>query len=240
MRKTGPLVVSFAVDDRYYTDKEPKIKIHNGGAESNSFSSSIIQVNLEEYLSEKNTNIRTYRVPDSIWGAVKYNDTPKWYDSNAFRFIKETIEGQQLLEKVLSDFGSVYKLDLPRPKYWADRNHHINEISDLWSDSVNYDVLSIDDVEFELSGSVFDTYIYTLKLVDVETDEEVLYVGKSTNITSRIRTHINQGGDFSYTPNNKLVVLDLVSIKPQSQITEKEQYDLICSEYPNTVVCGGK
>jgi hypothetical protein len=236
------MVVSFSFDDslKVYKMGQTKIKVHNGGAESNDFCSSIIQVNLEEYLSEKNTNVQTYRVPDSIWGAVKYCDTPEWYGGTAFRFIEETIEGQHLLEKILSDFGSVHKLDLPKPKCWADRKHHINEVSDLWSDSVNYDKLSIDDIDFELSGSVFDTYIYTLRLVDVETDEEVLYVGKSTNITSRIRTHINQGGDFSYASMNKLVVLDLISIKPQSQITEREQYDLICSENPNSIVCGGK
>jgi len=237
------MVISFVVDDTYsiLRDRDPKIAVHNGKSEHIDGHSVIMEVNVSDYLSEQNKNGREYKVPPSIVNAVRYRNTPEWYSSNnSFRFIKETVEGQHLLEHIVSRFGSVHKLNLPKPKYWADRKNHINELNDSWSESVEYEELSLDDIDENISGGVFDTYIYTLKLVDVETDEDVLYVGKSKNISNRMRQHINQGGDFSYPKKNNLVVLDIVSIKPIEQISEREQYRKVCSENPNKIVCGGK
>lgn len=174
-----------------------------------------------------------------IIDAVKNGRVPEWYEEDPYSFLIETVEGQMLLEYALTYYGINLTLNLNKAKYRAYRPHHPKTCGskDRWEDS---GVPEIDPME-EIIDNVdeaSDEYVYVLRLFDSETDEEMLYVGKSKNILNRLKTHINSGGDFSASTSSTHVY-EVKDIVPEDEVTEREMYEKM--EATNNIpVHGGK
>lgn len=211
------------------------------GYSSNCFDSLVFYVDLYNYVD-------SIDIPRNLYNAIKNGYTPKWYSGEPFSFVKETIEGQELLERTLSEYGISYPISLPRPKTWANGSFHIEETKNSWTDKdirrrkeIDLKELNMDVVcnNYDIQN-LFGTNIYTIKCINIDNNNEIIYVGKSTNFVNRLRRHVSKGGDFSYVRDKETVVSDLMSVKPQNTVSESEQYDIMKEKYPNKTVCGGR
>lgn len=226
--------ITFVVHNPQVDGYNPHVTIANGDMNED-FSTHTFVCNLSEYLRQFQESYGY--LPAEFLGCIKSKNTPDWYSGTAFKFLKDTVEGQHMLEWVLSQYGIRHPLKLDAADMYADKGIEI-------ADKDKWDSISVPDVNptarfLEEIDEPCDTYVYTLRLVNHDTDTEMYYVGKSTQIMCRLKSHISSGGDFGAVRGKNTYVHEIVSIEPESHITEKNKYKQVSKNVTEDVF-GGK
>ena len=180
-----------------------------------------LTADLEEFVTEYSKKYDT--PPIEIYDAVCNEKTPEWTELCAFQFIKKTVEGQHLLEAVLSEYRISTPLSISPPSMWArgDMNERTSK-SSRWGERPSCDI-NIQAELFDKVDGEAEKYVYTLKLVNLDTDREIYYVGDTTRPHQRLEKHVNRGGDFSYANRNNVEVYEIVSIKQIGRASCRER-----------------
>lgn len=166
-----------------------------------------------------------------------------------------TVEGQELLERLLHEFSSWDQFTLSLPT--LERN---SEEDIVWCMDYSY-LLENEEKKWESAEEsmfeevresaplkeYFDHWVfdqeqkvsYAIRLVD-EYMKEWVYVGDSTNVLGRLQTHVSQDGDFAVAKRNNMVVAEVLEVS--KQLSEVELYNKYVekSDVPETRVCGGR
>jgi predicted GIY-YIG superfamily endonuclease len=166
------------------------------------------------------------RVPNVILAAIHKRETPDWYDGTAFRFVKRTVEGQHLLERVVASYGIRHPLRLSAPDTYAEN------LSPELGDKEKWGQIDTPDVDptqafIDMVDTSAEKYIYTLRVVNHDTDKTMYYVGESTQVMQRFQQHVSRGGDFAASRGKNTHVHEIVSIQPQSETTEEKRYEVV-------------
>ena len=194
-----------------------------------------IHVNLSEYLPEYDDKYGP--VDNRLIRAIHDDEAPEWTNMSAFMFLKRTIEGQEFLEYVFGESLHIdIKMELPGDVKFIDDFDDTLPESTYEREKPNINVRR--EVFSKIDGSAPE-YIYTIILTD-KYSNEFYYVGKTRNPISRLKNHISMGGDFAEAKRrDKTYVVSIESIKPISNISEREQYQKI-SKNVNSEVYGGR
>lgn len=166
---------------------------------------------------------------------------PEWWRrGNEMTFIKETVEGQHLLEYAISECVGIVET----PLFLGKPRGTIAGLRERWeSDETTFTFekpeIDVNKRFHELTDTHCSSYIYTISVVD-SNDVEFYYVGKSENPMSRLKRHVSIGGDFAEAKRRgETYVRKIHSIKPSSEITEQRQYCHV-RENNHEPVFGGK
>lgn len=226
------------IDYVYFTeDQYVSEKIRVDAKRVNDFS---IRIDLSSVAQKYKKEHGTSFIPIEISLSINKGETPEWYDGSAFDFICETIEGQELLEYAAVVYNISKQLKLDPPKHSAYDPHNKDTAGNInrWEDIGISDV-SPTEAFLDMVDTPAETYIYTLKLVNIENDRVIYYVGKSASILSRLSEHVRVGGSFSHAKRNgNFEVYSIESIKPQTEVTEREQYNIMVDKVAEDVYGG--
>lgn len=153
----------------------------------------------------------------------------------------ETIEGQQLLEKLLQEYN--IQLDLATADKRLDdlRPRDIITEEGKWKVEEEEKQITIEKAQQKfmekLESATDSRYVYVLELSYIETGETAYYVGDSSQPFKRLRNHVQSGGSFSKSSDYKLVSVE----NAYANKSEKEVYEKYKRETDTGVkVLGGK
>jgi hypothetical protein len=228
--------VTFKIVDYGEEAWTPTVKVGNGSFDDEYRRFSVNLCETFERLRDEAVESDGELPPMEFVSLFHKRETPDWYDGTPFRFLEQTVWGQYILEKALVDHGVRYSLDLLPAKIYVPNRVSLGD-KEKWEDIPEPEINATERFLEEVD-TADDVYIYTLRLVDHESDTELFYVGRSTQIMHRLKKHVRSGGDFS-TSTEKTSVHEIVSIKPKQEVTEEEQYRIV-ERRVNAPVHGGR
>lgn len=213
----------------------PQLCICNGVSSGDSHT---ITADLSEYTEPYSDE---YGLLDRrILNAVFDGETPDWYNGTPYGLVTSSIEGQEFLEYV---FGE--RLHIRAPLQFTSRGtgtriDHMPrrdiERDERWE--VNPPEIDVQQEVFSRIDGTAPEYIYTISVVD-NNDEEIYYVGKTVNPIARLTQHASAGGDFAESRRRGDTFLRKIhSIKPSTEVTEREQYHLVQDDVHEEVYGG--
>lgn len=164
-----------------------------------------------------------------------------------YRILKDTVEGQKVLEYVVSKntkWDSLLKLPIPEnPRHISDLTVHNSqkdrEVSGKWKTEDYLERKRKEDqVDIDITVPT-DTCTYVIRLEDAD-GLEWLYVGKTSNIMSRLGNHIDKGGDSQSLNHKEMRLCEVEEVRPNGN--EREHYLETLEKYdiPNKRITGGK
>lgn len=192
--------------------------------------------------------------PEEAFSLLAINEVPLNPPNLVESLLTGTVEGQQLLEFVVAEYTSWgVPLDVSR----LSRESEAEDV--VWFSDFEYQecITSGEDGQYEVASefeqrmegaSPFSDFFgvpcdeqvsYVLRLRD-EKWRDWFYVGESSNVLSRMDTHMKNGGDFSTRACDcdvRIVEVECV----RSDISERGLYEEVVSEYevPEERVLGG-
>lgn len=156
---------------------------------------------------------------------LESNNT-KWGDA----FLKQTIEGQQILERIISDHTNWTKpAKLPYLKNPDENITTVNELiihqnielsdGERWEQEKDElekhveNINPIENIDLNKLDLTAHTHTYAIRFLDNEWNHW-LYIGKSKNIINKLQTQIRQSGTFKEANNTRMEALKIEELKP--------------------------
>lgn len=222
----------------------PRVTLKKGRCNRDEYSHAVY-MDLSKHVSRYEDECRLMSL--TLLDVVLDEETPEWYNGTAFKFLRDTVEGQEFLEFVLSEVLQIRaKLSVRGTGEFIDNlNREKRSFSnDTWKvDTPDEPEIPEIDVQAELFNMIdgtADEYVYTIEVFDSDTLREFFYVGKTKNPLQRLKNHVSVGGDFAEAKSRSgdTHVVDIHSLVPASEVSEQKRYEQVESSV-NANVYGG-